>query len=381
LQYKMAKLDSIPEGTEFAIVVEVNGIRNTLDQFMKKQDLFNDAFQKGLDKILSKLGEDPNLVQVEDISSSTKAKEIADHHQVNKPQQPPDPPKLTDMYKSQRPPTPMATAQPRYYTPPPVLRARMIQQQQADTSTMGVVKGSDPKFWPTNTQLRDMTYEDEEYEPEEEYHTHPFHSDEEFENLTQAFLKQDQKHMKDPPKEAHKPSVHMGTEEMRPNRFMPYQQHATYSMQLQQQQKHVSRGPKLIFPEFNGTDVDGWIRKPEKYYELVGVPNEHRVQIAVLYLEGRAEYWWRGTGCNPQTLLWHHFCRMVSDRFNKTSEYDIIGKFHQLKQTGSVMDYVDKFEEMLSQVRRHNPSLNDAYFISSFIFWTEGLHTVSPTVP
>jgi hypothetical protein len=197
-----------------------------------------------------------------------------------------------------------------------------------------------------------MTYEEDDYEPEDEYHAHPFHINEEFDNLTQAYLKQDPKHMKEPPKETHRQSVYQGTEEMRPPRTIPYQQHTNYSMQLQQHHKHVSRGPKLSFPEFNGTDADGWIIKAEKYYELVekyyelvGVPNEQRVQIAVLYLEGKAEYWWRGTDCNPQTLLWHHFCRMVSDRFNQTFEYDIIRQFHQLKKIGSVMDYVDKLRK------------------------------------
>jgi hypothetical protein len=114
-----------------------------------------------LDKIPSKLGEHPNLVHVEDVGWSTKAKENADNQQVNKSQQQTDPPKFPDMYKSQRTPTPMTTAQPRYYTPPPVLRARMMQQQQAETSILGALKGGDQKFWPTNTQLRQMTYEEE----------------------------------------------------------------------------------------------------------------------------------------------------------------------------------------------------------------------------
>jgi hypothetical protein len=129
----------------------------------------------------------------------------------------------------------------------------------------------------------------------------------------------------------------------------------------------VARGPKLNFPEFSGDDIEGLIRKTEKYFELVGVPNEDRVQIAVRYISGKAEFWWRGTGCNASTLPWHHFCRLASDRFNVVSEYDIVGQFHNLKQTGTVLDYVEKFEEMVSMVKRHNPSLTDNYFISSFI--------------
>lgn len=70
----------------------------------------------------------------------------------------------------------------------------------------------------------------------------------------------------------------------------------TYNAQLLYQHRAVARGPKLTFPEFNGDDADGWIRKAERYFEMVGVPAEEWVKTAVLYVEGKAEYWWRGTG-------------------------------------------------------------------------------------
>lgn len=47
-----------------------------------------------------------------------------------------------------------------------------------------------------------------------------------------------------------------------------------YHAQLYNQHKAVARGPKLTFPEFNGVDADGWIRKAKKYFEMVGVPPE-----------------------------------------------------------------------------------------------------------
>jgi hypothetical protein len=80
----------------------------------------------------------------------------------------------------------------------------------------------------------------------------------------------------------------------------------------------------LQFTEFSGEDTDGWLRKAEKYFEMVGVPNEDKVKIAVMYVNGKAEYWWRGTGCNANTLPWHHFCRMVTNRFNTSSEDNFI---------------------------------------------------------
>jgi hypothetical protein len=138
------------------------------------------------------------------------------------------------------------------------------------------------------------------------------------------------------------------------------------------QHRAVARGPKLTFREFSGEDVEGWIRKAEKYFELVGVPNEDRVQTAIMYTSGKAEFWWRGTGCNARTLPWHQFCRMASDKFNVISDYEIVGQFHNLKQMGTIVDYVDRFEEMVTMVKRHNPTLSDNYFISSFISGLKG---------
>lgn len=58
---------------------------------------------------------------------------------------------------------------------------------------------------------------------------------------------------------------------------------------------------------------------------------------------------------------------MVGDRFNEISSSEVIGQFHNLKQAGSVQEYVDKFEELMGIIRRDNPSLTEHYFISNFV--------------
>ena len=50
----------------------------------------------------------------------------------------------------------------------------------------------------------------------------------------------------------------------------------------------ILKSPKLNFPEFDGTDPDGWIAKAEKYFELAKTPDEQKVSIAEVYLTGRA---------------------------------------------------------------------------------------------
>jgi hypothetical protein len=71
--------------------------------------------------------------------------------------------------------------------------------------------------------------------------------------------------------------------------------------------------------------------------------------------------------CSPASLPWHNICRLLGDRFNDMSTYEAIGQFHSLRQTGTVNEYVDKFEELMGLVKRDNPSLVDDYFNSSFV--------------
>jgi hypothetical protein len=165
-----------------------------------------------------------------------------------------------------------------------------------------------------------------------------------------------------PPNPIHQPQQHTHYSRT-PRDFQP----EIFTNQLQFQHKAVAKFPKLSFPEFDGTDPDGWIRKAEKYFELVGVPTEDRVQLAVLYIKGKTEFWWRGTSYSPNNVQWHQFCRWLGDRFNDTSTYEVVGQFHSLRQMGSVNEYIDKFEELMSLVKRDNIFLRYEYFTCSFV--------------
>jgi hypothetical protein len=49
------------------------------------------------------------------------------------------------------------------------------------------------------------------------------------------------------------------------------------------------------------------------------------------------------------------------------STFEAVGQYHTLKQTSTVTDYVDKFEELMGLVKRDNPSPSDDYFTYSFV--------------
>ncbi|VAH61656.1 unnamed protein product [Triticum turgidum subsp. durum] len=124
---------------------------------------------------------------------------------------------------------------------------------------------------------------------------------------------------------------------------------------------------KYNIPEFDGSGTDSWIQTIEMYFEAARTPLEQKTEIVVTYLKGPAIEWWRGTGIIANTLPWYRFCRLIGDRFSETSVYDNVRTFHALNQTGSVNDYVLKFEQSMNLLRRDNPALPADYYKASFI--------------
>ncbi|GJZ55399.1 retrotransposon gag domain, retroviral aspartyl protease [Tanacetum coccineum] len=87
---------------------------------------------------------------------------------------------------------------------------------------------------------------------------------------------------------------------------------------------------KMEFPKFKGGDPRGWILKAEKYFCYYHTPNEQKVKVASMYLEGDALdlFAWITEFQNPD----EHFCGV--------------------KQTGTVQEYRQEFAKRASRV--HN---------------------------
>lgn len=220
-----------------------------------------------------------------------------------------------------------------------------------------------------NQQFGHVYYQEEQFDGDVEWQQHPWQINDEEEEMFTQYGQQRQMHQRPrvPNQNYHERRRPPQPQQRQYNIHQRQEPPQQYNTHMQQQHRIVARGPKLHFPEFNGDDSDGGIRKAEKYFEMVGVPPEDKVKIAVMYINGKAEIWWRGTGCNENFLPWHQFCKMVSDRFYTSSEYEVIGQFHNLKQLGTVVDYVGRFEELVSMVKRTNPTLSETYYIRSFI--------------
>ena len=71
-------------------------------------------------------------------------------------------------------------------------------------------------------------------------------------------------------------------------------------------------------------------------------------------------------------MSWSEFCDALAKRFGKKGGLDEKEEFNKLTQNGTVLDYVERFEELKSVVVSRNSHLDEKYFISSFISGLKG---------
>jgi hypothetical protein len=124
--------------------------------------------------------------------------------------------------------------------------------------------------------------------------------------------------------------------------------------------------PRMDLTSFWGENPKGWLRKCRKFFKLNSTPSQQWVELASLYLEGKALIRFEGYMCGVECSMgWEEFLRAICSRFGNSA--DIVEEFNKLIQKGDIDEYVERFEELKSLMYSLNPSLPESYYISSFI--------------
>jgi hypothetical protein len=116
---------------------------------------------------------------------------------------------------------------------------------------------------------------------------------------------------------------------------------------------------KLDFPTFLTDEPMNWLRLCEKYFTLARVPTETWVPLATLHCHGVAHTWWRSLRTPATFIHWAQFCNMVFCRFSSHSSHSSLEHFHHLRQTTSIAEYIQKFEELMSLMQMEHPGLTE----------------------
>lgn len=145
-----------------------------------------------------------------------------------------------------------------------------------------------------------------------------------------------------------------------PQHSTPYMPHAHWAL------------PKLDFPQFDGDNPQFWKTRCEKYFDVYGVQREMWVRVATLHFIGNAARWLQLHEANDTAFSWEELCVAVSEKFGRDQYQAQLRQFANLSQTGTVTDYMNRFEELMHNLLAHNSGFDPVYFTTKFL---DGLHS------
>ncbi|KAL5767431.1 hypothetical protein ACOSQ2_014214 [Xanthoceras sorbifolium] len=129
----------------------------------------------------------------------------------------------------------------------------------------------------------------------------------------------------------------------------------------------LMKAPKLSFPKFDGTDPKTWLRKCDRYFLIHPVPPDQKVLIASIHFEKKAEIWFQSYYDLQEGVSWKEFKESLLTRFLDVEQEDVIGELYRLRQTGSVSDYQDRFEELQPRLMAKGYGMGEGFFLESFL--------------
>lgn len=128
----------------------------------------------------------------------------------------------------------------------------------------------------------------------------------------------------------------------------------SYTHQQQLHPTHLGRLPKLDFPKFDGDHAQFWITCAMNYFEMYAVEPFMWVRVATMHFTGPAKRWLQSIEHLLLTTDWKTFCSKIHERFSRDQHKLLLCQLFNIRQTGSVSEYVDKFTELIDQLKSYN---------------------------
>ncbi|WVZ58303.1 LOW QUALITY PROTEIN: hypothetical protein U9M48_008586, partial [Paspalum notatum var. saurae] len=125
--------------------------------------------------------------------------------------------------------------------------------------------------------------------------------------------------------------------------------------------------PKLEFPKFDGDNPRLWRDRCQMYFEVYAVADALKTRFAALNFSGAAATWLQTIECKEWILDWDHLCSLVFTRFDKNQYQLQLRQLDSLKQTGSVQEYQERFEQLSHGILLYNAAYDETYFVTRFL--------------
>jgi hypothetical protein len=102
------------------------------------------------------------------------------------------------------------------------------------------------------------------------------------------------------------------------------------------------------------------VRKCEVYFDVFSVPESLRTRYATLNFTDRATLWLETIEVSGRIEDWGVLCQLVFKRWDKDQHQVFMHQILSLKQSSSVSEYIEKFDDLRHQLL-HDPSTSNAF--------------------
>ncbi|XP_066319006.1 uncharacterized protein [Miscanthus floridulus] len=130
--------------------------------------------------------------------------------------------------------------------------------------------------------------------------------------------------------------------------------------------------PKMTFPTFDGTDLKIWITCTEDYFEMYSIDPSIWIQCSRMQFLGQAKRWIQSMTDQLKTMKWSEFYQAMHTRFDRDQHEFLLRKMNRIHQISFVQDYVDRFSELVDQLKAYDSSTSALRYITRFL---DGLHS------
>ncbi|KAF3783626.1 hypothetical protein EJ110_NYTH32021 [Nymphaea thermarum] len=139
------------------------------------------------------------------------------------------------------------------------------------------------------------------------------------------------------------------------------------------------RPTKMDFLLFSGDDPINWVFRAKQYFDCQGIAGDERVCHAMVYFEGVAVCWFCSLVLQKGRPAWATLVKELTARFGPSAYLDYNVELSSIKQSGTVLEYQEHFEVLMSMVRGWPlPALIGTFLVARTVEEkNERLHTIT----
>lgn len=126
--------------------------------------------------------------------------------------------------------------------------------------------------------------------------------------------------------------------------------------------------PKIEFPKFDGENPRLWHDRCVMYFEVYKVHASLKTHFAALNFTGPAAIGLQTVQRKGWVPDWESLCALVFAKFYKDQYQIQLRHLEALnKQTGMVLDYQRRFEELAHGILLYNPAFDYTFLVTKFL--------------